>query len=154
MMRHHYIERRSFRTHRPLREANNITVYAGYFHDDYYDPIFSNDKDDVADYEYTAKISAPAGTYVMFRWNDEDCYFTKTVSPEEAIAQWTELFQEQYDNGDDCYYEEDMTGGTELYVEDYDSPEDAAKDLYEMVSSQEPDGDSNMGCIWQKIEEF
>ena len=63
----------------------------------------------------------------MFRWNDEDCYFEKTVSPEEAIARWTELFQEQYDNGDDCYYEEDMTGGTGLYVEDYDSPEEEAE---------------------------
>ena len=50
-----------------LKESNRITLYAGYFHDDMMTnrrPIFSNNKADVAGCEYTAKISAPYGTYV------------------------------------------------------------------------------------------
>lgn len=137
-----------------FREAREkITVYAGFFHDDYEYVTFSDNREDVEDFEYTSEITAPKGTWIMFKWCDEDCYFEKTPNPADIVEQWTEEFREQKNNGDDYYYEEDYSGGTELDVSEY-SPEEAAHALYYLIKDQEPDGDSNYGVEWRKIEDF
>ena len=137
-----------------LREARNITLYAGVDHFEYKRPVFSTRKKDVEDYEYITKITAPKGTYVIFRWDNEHCYFDEAPSPEEAIARWTREFEQQEDNGEDYYFEEDISHGWDLRKDDYRSPAEAAEDLYDMMINQEPDGDSNLGILWAKIEEF
>ena len=145
---------RERRREKALREAKDITLYAGYDHDEYENPWFSTKKSDVEDHEYTASITAPKGTYVMFKWNDEDCYFRETPSTEKCIEMWAEDFQKQLDEGYDTYLEEEYSGGTELEVDEYDNPYEAAQALYDLIIDQYPDGDSNYGVIWKPIEDF
>lgn len=148
--------RHSLRNHslRNFREARDITLYAGVDHFDYEIPIFSTRKRDVENCDHTTKITAPRGTYVIFGWDDEHCYFMEAPSPKEAIARWTREFEKQEDDGEDYYFEEEISGGYELPKKDYRSPAEAAQDLYDLMISQEPDGDSNMGILWEKIEKF
>lgn len=138
-----------------LREASEkLTIYVGFDPNEYNYPIFSDNAKDVRGCEYRTKITAPKGTYVMFRWNDEDCYFTKTPDPVDLVEEWTKDFQEQLDEGEEVYYEEEYSGGTELYVDDYETPSEAAHALYYLIRDQDPDGDSNYGVEWRKIEDF
>ena len=140
-----------------LREADSskMTIYAGFDHDDYEDPIFSAEKSDISGYEYRSRITAPIGTYVIFMWDDEECFFLKTKSPEKVVASWVKEFKSQVDNGEDCWYlEDEITGALELDKEDSPTPEEAAKEAYNIVIDSEPDGDSNYGVIWKKIEDF
>ncbi len=138
-----------------LREANGITVYAGIWHDEYEDPIFSKSAARVRYCDYTAKITAPAGTYVIFKWCDEDCYFETTPSPEDTVKGWVKGLKSQIDNGEaEWMFDDEITGGLYLDKEEYPTPEEAAQEAYDNVMSQEPDGDSNYGVIWQKIEDF
>nr|DAL61188.1 MAG TPA_asm: hypothetical protein [Caudoviricetes sp.] len=140
-----------------LREDNSskMAVYAGFDHEDYEDPIFSTERSDISGYECRARITAPVGTYVMFMWNDEECFFSRVKSPERAIASWIKELKSQVDDGDDYWYlEDDITRGLELDKADYPTPEEAAKEAYNIVMDSEPDGDSNYGVIWKKIEDF
>ena len=140
---------------RKLREANGITVYAGIWHDEYEDPIFSKSAARVRNCDYTAKITAPAGTYVMFKWCDENCYFTITPSPGNTVKNWVEELKTQIDNGEsDWVLEDEISGGLYLDKEEYPTPEEAAQEAYDITRNQEPEGDSNYGVIWQKIENF
>lgn len=150
-------EHNLLRSRESLREASSskMTVHAGFDHEDYEDPIFSTERSDISGYECRARITAPIGTYVMFWWNDEDCFFSKVKSPEKAIASWIKELKSQVDDGDDYWYlEDDITEGLELDKEDYPTPEEAAKEAYNIVINSEPDGDSNYGIIWKKIEDF
>lgn len=139
-----------------LKEASSskMTVYAGFDHEDYEDPIFSTKRSAVSGYEYKAQITAPIGTYVIFMWDDEECFFFKAASPETAIANWTKELELQVNEEGDWYLEDDITRGIELDKEDYPTPEEAAEEAYNTVVNSEPDGDSNYGVIWKKIEDF
>lgn len=142
-------------TLKKLREANEITVYAGVWHDVYEDPVFSKSAARVRNYDYTAKITAPAGTYVIFKWNDERCCFTITPSPGATVKNWIKELKTQIDNGEsDWFLEDDISGGLYLDKEKYPTPEKAAQEAYNITVNQDPDGDSNYGVIWQKIEDF
>lgn len=149
-------EHNLLRNREALREADSskMTVYAGFDHEDYEDPTFSTKRSAVSNYEYTAKVTAPVGTYVIFQWNDEEGFFFKATSPEDAIANWTKELESQVNEEGDWYLEDDITRGLELDKEDYPTPEEAAEEAYNIVANSEPDGDSNYGIIWKKIEDF
>lgn len=135
--------------------SEELSEVKTFLKEDYEDPIFSTERSDISGYECRARITAPIGTYVMFWWNDEDCFFSKVKSPEKAVASWIKELKSQVDDGDDYWYlEDDITKGLESDKADYPTPEEAAKEAYNIVIDSEPDGDSNYGIIWKKIEDF
>lgn len=141
------------------KELNNMTIYAGFDHADYEHVWFTTDRKEIRGFEYKASIRAPRGTYVEFIWNDEGGWFMKVPSPKEAVRKLTKEFQRQLDEDptlEEYFVEEFPPFFSGVYVDrqDYDTPFDAAKAAIRNHFYQEPDGDSNFGIDWRKIEDF
>lgn len=66
--------------------SEELSEVKTFLKENYEDPIFSAERSDISGYECRARITAPIGTYVMFMWNDEECFFSRVKSPEKAIA--------------------------------------------------------------------